>query len=183
MIETDSQLITALREGRESAFKELFARHYSTLCAIAYNYLGDSLLAEDIVSEVILNLWLMRERLDIRTSLRVYLSTAIRNRCINFIGSSRNRYERSLPEMGDDLLNAKTNEHPLGHLLEQELEDRVKAAIRSIPIDSKRVFMLSRYHSMSYMEIAENLGISVNTVKYHIKQSLAHLRKELKEYL
>ena len=85
--------------------------------------------------------------------------------------------------MGDDSLNAKTNEHPLGHLLEQELEDRVKAAIRSIPIDSKRVFMLSRYHSMSYMEIAENLGISVNTVKYHIKQAVDHLRKELKEYL
>lgn len=183
MIETDSQLIAALREGRESAFKEIFERHYSTLCAIANNYLGDSLLAEDIVSEVIMNLWLLREKLDIRTSLRVYLSTAIRNRCINFIGSSRNRYEQSLNEIGESSLNANTNEHPLGHLLEQELEEKVKTAIRSIPIDSKRVFMLSRYHQMSYMEIAENLGISVNTVKYHIKQSLAHLRKELKEYL
>ena len=72
---------------------------------------------------------------------------------------------------------------PLGTLLEAELEDKVKAAIRTIPSGSRRVFLLSRFHNMKYAEISEKLDISVNTVKYHIKQALAHIRRELEPYL
>ena len=43
--------------------------------------------------------------------------------------------------------------------------------------------MLSRYHDMSYQEIAQDLGISVNTVKYHIKQALVILREKLGRYM
>ena len=71
----------------------------------------------------------------------------------------------------------------MGRLLERELEDKISEAVAAIPLESRRVFMLSRYHDMSYQEIAQDLGISVNTVKYHIKQALVILREKLGRYM
>ena len=53
----------------------------------------------------------------------------------------------------------------------------------AIPLESRRVFIMSRFHDMSYQNIAQSLDISVNTVKYHIKQALVILRGELEKYL
>ncbi len=184
MRSNDQQLIKALKAGKENAYRQLYEKHYSLLCGIAYNYTNDTFIAEEIVSEVMVNLYSIRENLDIKVSLRKYLSTAVRYRCLNYLLSQSKHPEVNFSELDDTARLMKVESGlPLGTLLEAELEEKVKAAIRTIPIDSRRVFMLSRFHEMTYVEISERLGISVNTVKYHIKQALAHLRKELETYL
>ena len=54
--------------------------------------------------------------------------------------------------------------------------------MKAIPLESRRVFMMSRFHDMSYTEIAGELGNSDNTVKSHITQSLFIMRRVLQEY-
>ena len=64
-----------------------------------------------------------------------------------------------------------------------ELEDKIEDIIREMPEECRKVFLLSRYGDKSYAEIADELNISVNTVKYHIKKALSLLREELKDYI
>ena len=72
---------------------------------------------------------------------------------------------------------------PLGKLLDDEFRSVVISAINSLPEDSRKVFELSRNIGLKYEDIAQELGISVNTVKYHMKQSLSILRNLLEKYL
>ena len=64
-----------------------------------------------------------------------------------------------------------------------ELEDKIEDIIREMPEECRKVFLLSRYGDKSYAEIADELNISVNTVKYHIKKAISLLREELKDYI
>lgn len=65
----------------------------------------------------------------------------------------------------------------------EELEAMISEKIALLPEECQKVFYLSRYENKSYAEIAEELNISINTVKYHIKNALSTLRKELGPYL
>ena len=72
---------------------------------------------------------------------------------------------------------------PLGYLLEQELESELQKGIEELPDNCRAVFLKSRVEQKKYEEIAIDLGISVNTVKYHIKNALALLQQRMEKYL
>jgi len=76
-----------------------------------------------------------------------------------------------------------SDEYPLGRLMEKELMAKVQEEIERLPKETRQVFILSRLEELKHDEIAARLGISVNTVKYHIKQALSILRDRLKDYL
>ena len=63
------------------------------------------------------------------------------------------------------------------------MEEKIREAVASLPDDTRRVFVLSRYEGKTYEQIAKKLGISVNTVKYHIKRALRMLYNRLEPYL
>ena len=75
------------------------------------------------------------------------------------------------------------NQQPLGTLIKKELEHKIQEVIQKLPPVCKQVFMMSRFREMSYEEISQELGISVNTVKYHIKNALVVLKKEFGTFL
>ena len=85
-------------------------------------------------------------------------------------------------EMTDDKI-ILSDSYPLGTLLERELENEIYKAIDKLPDECRRVFAKSRFEGKSYEEISRELGISVNTVKYHIKNALASLHVDLSKYL
>ena len=65
----------------------------------------------------------------------------------------------------------------------RELEERIRQAIDRLPSQCRQVFKMSRFEGKHNPEIAEQLGISVNTVKYHLRYALSFLRKDLQKYL
>ena len=67
--------------------------------------------------------------------------------------------------------------------MEQELEGEIMKAIDRLPEECRRVFRMSRFEERKYEEIARQLEISVNTVKYHIKRALTLLHEDLGKYL
>ena len=77
----------------------------------------------------------------------------------------------------------KDSNYPLGRLLEKELENEIMNAINRLPDECRKVFNMSRFENRKYEEIAQELKISVNTVKYHIKHALALLHEDLGKYL
>ena len=184
----EHDLIASLKRGDEKAWRYLYERHYVVLCKIAYDFVSDSFWAESIVEDAIFHLWEIRKEVEIRESLRSYLVGAVRNRCLNHLHSAQNRCETCFSELPLETLDSsvflrKSDEQPLGVLLEKELEEKIAKAVNAIAPDAQLVFRKSRFEHKKNEEIALELGISVNTVKYHLKRALATLREHLGDYL
>ncbi len=187
MEQTEALIVEQLRQGKERAYKFLYDQHYQILCHVASQYVKDDFLAETIVGDVIFHLWDVRQSLDITTSIRSYLMQSVRNRCMDYLKSQYNQRELAMSSPGlldFPVINyIKGDDYPLGRLLEQELEGEIMKAIGRLPDECRRVFRLSRFEERKYEEIAKELNISVNTVKYHIKRALALLHEDLSKYL
>lgn len=187
MEHTETLIVEQLKLGDENAWQYIYDHHYALLCHIANGYVRDQFLAETIVGDTIFHIWEIRETLEISISIRSYLLKAVRNRCINYLNLEREKREFSFSAlMPDEISDEKiilTDSHPLGMLLERELEEEIYKAIDKLPDECRRVFDKSRFEGKSYEEISQDLGISINTVKYHIKSALASLQKNLSKYL
>lgn len=185
----DQLIIEKLKKGDEAAFKFIFDNHYTMLCRFANQLLHNAELAEEIVDDAIFYLWEHREELVITHSVRSYLIQAVRNRSLNELNSAKQRYEQHFSEISPEENVAFLesvfidDNHPMGQLIQQELEDRVLECVEQLPEECRKVFKLSRFEQMKQEEIARELGISVNTVKYHIKNALAYLRQHLYGYI
>lgn len=176
-----------LKRGNEEAYRYLYKNHYTLLCHVAYGYVSDVFLAETLVGDVMYHLWEVHETLEIQSSLRNYLIKAVRNHCIDYLSSKYEKNEITFSSLGGD---EEIKEHyllldsyPLGTLLERELEEEIFDAIRQLPEECRRVFLKSRFEEKKYEEISQELGVSVNTVKYHIKNALSILHDKLNKYI
>lgn len=177
----------SLQKGEDRAWRQLYERHYTVLCKIAYDFVGDAEQAEVIVEDTILHLWEIREDVELHHTLRSYLVQAVRNRCLNYLQSVKDRREvcfsqLPLEDLHSDAFFRESDQHPLGTLLVKELEQEIQDAVNALPADTLRVFRKSRFEYRKNEDIANELGISVNTVKYHLKKALAMLREQLGKY-
>lgn len=185
----ENLLVEQLKKGNEDAFRYIYEHHYALLYRFANQMLGDMAVAEEIVDDAIFYLWEHRAEVEITHSVRAYLMRAVRNHCLNELNSLRHQTEivsssLFLPENIDFLDKIFVEEsHPLGHLLEQELESELRRGIEELPDSCRTVFLKSRAEQKKYEEIAAELNISVNTVKYHIKHALALLQQRMEKYL
>lgn len=185
----EKYIMDKLKQGDEEVFKYIYDYHYVLLCRFAYQWVNDSSLAEEIVNETIFYLWEHRADVEITYSLRAYLMRAVRNRCLNELHSQRHLKEirfsafRLLENM--EFLDHVfvEDDHPLGILLERELEEKLRECIEELPAECRAVFKKSRFEQKKQEEIAAELNISVNTVKYHIKNALSFLQQRMGTYL
>lgn len=180
----NQNLIEGIRKGDMAAFEELYNRYYVFLCIIAEHIVRNSSDAEEIVSEVFFKLWSIREKIDIKTSLKGYLIKAVHNTSLNYLERDRfiNHNSERLSSSDNNLL-AWDSDYPLGQLYEKEVMEVMENSIASMPEACRNIFLLSRKENLKYSDIACKLEISVNTVKTQIKIALAHLRRDLKDYL
>jgi RNA polymerase sigma-70 factor (ECF subfamily) len=187
MESAEALLVQQLKNGDDAAYKYLYDQHYQILCHVAAQYVKDDFLAETIVGDVIFHLWEVREAIEINTSVRSYLMSCVRHRCMDYLKSQYHQHEVSESHVGmrdfPVLQYVKDSDYPLGRLLEKELENEIMNAINRLPDECRKVFNMSRFENRKYEEIAQELKISVNTVKYHIKHALALLHEDLGKYL
>ena len=187
MDSAEALLVQQLRNGEDAAYKYLYDQHYQILCHVAAQYVKDDFLAETIVGDVIFHLWEVRETIEINTSVRSYLMSCVRHRCIDYLKSQHHQHEIAQSNVGmrdfPVLQYVKDSDYPLGRLLEKELENEIMNAISRLPDECRKVFNMSRFENRKYEEIAQELQISINTVKYHIKHALALLHEDLGKYL
>lgn len=185
----DQLIIEKIKQGDETAFEFVFNKHYTMLCRLANQLLHDAALAEEIVDDAIFYLWEHRDELVITHSIRSYLTQAVRNRSLNEMKSAAWIHERNAsaisPEDEAEFLDSVfiDDNHPLGELIQKELEEKINEYINQLPEECRTVFYMSRVEQMKQEDIAKELHISINTVKYHIKNALAYLRQNLSSYL
>lgn len=111
---------------------------------------------------------------------------AVRNRSLNWLASSVRRKYRNMTDdeyaKVMDSLTAISKDDIYGKLFEDELKRRLMEELEGLSPECREVFEKSRFEGLTYKEIAETLNLSVNTVKYHIKNALSVLRSGLGKY-
>ncbi|HLR89496.1 MAG TPA: RNA polymerase sigma-70 factor [Balneolaceae bacterium] len=168
---TDDELIQRIKEADQAALEVLFERYYYALCDFAFQYVRSFDLTEEIVSDVFLNIWKRRERLNITSSFKAYIFRAVRNQSINYL-KKENRDFDSL-----DLLENEASEEyqPDEELIFCELENRIEVLLNTLPPRRKLIFKLSRIEGFTYQEIADILSISIHTVQNQMVQAVKTL--------
>lgn len=160
-------------------FEQLFKAHFAHLCNFAYQYVADEDTAKDITQKVFIYLWENREKVDPEKSIRSYLFTSVKNRCLNHIRDHK-KYRSKVLDL--DIHDFEISYEEDG-FAEIELKKRIDQALDLLPEKCKMVFQMSRFKDMKYKDIAESLDISVKTVEAHMSRALRTLRSELDDYI
>jgi RNA polymerase sigma-70 factor (ECF subfamily) len=175
----DSELFERIRQGDEPAFDELFKRWYPRLVRVAEAITRERGPAEEVVQDVMLEIWRRDARAGAPESVPGYLTQSVRNRALNQV--RRRKVERS----GEPRIKMAMNPPVASdaRAVERELDVAVRAAVAELPDRCREIFELSRVQGLKYDEIAETLGISVKTVETQMGRALKRLRDRLAPWL
>ena len=181
----EEEIIRQLKKGDRKAFESIFNKYYRLLCLEAEGYVRSGHMIEEIVCDVFTRIWVNRKKLYVKTSLRNYLIRSVHNSCIDYYRHQKylNGGKEKISEAHEKFALVDLEEDPLSYMITHELEEKIGEAIESLPEQYKKAFKLSRYNNLSYAQIAEEMDISVNSVKTNIKKALAKLREILKNSL
>ena len=175
----ERELLDRLRRGDNAAYEAVFRQWYAPLVATIASLLRDTGPAEEVVQDVLLELWRRRETLTLEQSLRAYLFQATRNRALNYL--RRQRVEaRGEPTIAAAMPSPEPAD---SEVREGELNEAIQAAIAGLPDRCRQVFELSRVEGLKYSEIATELGISVKTVEAQMGKALRVMRERLAPWL
>lgn len=175
---SDEELFILVQSNDEHAFKLIFTKYYAALREYASFFVYDE-DAEEVVQDIMVRFWELRNTLYIESSLRGYLFKTVKNRCLNLIKSEQ-LHQRVHSEIQETL--KQQLEDPDFYLFD-ELSKRIDEAVEGLPPSYKEAFLLSRFGELTYQQVAEQLNVSTKTIEYRISQSLKLLRAKLKGYL
>jgi RNA polymerase sigma-70 factor (ECF subfamily) len=178
--ELEQVTISALREGSIEAFNLCYDLYYKPLCSFANFFVKQPTVAEEIIQNVFLEVWMNRENLPVHSSLKAFLMTATKHDCLDYLKHKKieANYAGHYLETNQDAYEDIFNE-----LVSKDLQKSLDLAINKLPTQCRAVFLMSRFRYMSYKEIAVELNISIKTVENQIGKALKIVRKELDPFL
>ena len=156
----------------ETQFRSIFDKYYISLCMFANQYVENDALAADIVQECFVDFWVNRRFSSLRGSLEHYLFSAVKHGCLNYLRNTRRREDKH-EQIREELYSETPGE-------DSELIEKLYLAIETLPEERKRILHMVCIEGMKYQEVADRLGVSINTVKTQMGRSFQFLRKELK---
>jgi RNA polymerase sigma-70 factor (ECF subfamily) len=160
--------LTQARDGDATAFAALVRRHQSMVFSLALHVLRNRSAAEDLAQDVFLELYRSLARLESAAHVVAWLRRVTSHRCIDELRRARHRMELqtdTLPEPA---------ETPASR--ELFLEGRLQQLVAGLPTKARMVMVLRYQEDLEPLEIAETLNMPINTVKSHLRRSLAVLR-------
>ena len=167
----EKALVLRLIDGDEDAFCELYAAYKGRLIYFAMRFLKSREHAEDVFQDAFTVIWQSRRFINPDASFSSYLYTIVRNRVLN-----QNKLKEHVLAQAVDYTDETKNE-----ILANDLRQLILRALQQLTPRQREIFEMSREQQMSHKEIAETLGISVNTVQESISLSLKSLRGYLQK--
>ena len=167
-------LIKHIKRGDRKAFRTVFDHYFSALAAFGYKYVPDQFLVEDMIQEVFISFWESRDNFDHINALKSFLYTSVRNKCLNHIKHQAvlQKHEKNL------VYELESEQHYTSHVIEEETFNQLHAEIRDLPKAAQEIMLLA-LNGLKNQEIADELGVSVNTVKTQKKISYSKLKEQL----
>ena len=169
------------------SFSALYNANYGKFVRFAHRYVRDLDIAEDIASDAFIYYWENKSRLPEDTNVKAYILTSIKNNCISYL-RRQTIHENAIFEMLSDMeweresRIARLESFEPSEVFTHEIMEMVDKVLKSLPEQTRRIFVMSRYKYLSHKEIADNLNISTKTVEFHIAKTLKILKTELRDY-
>lgn len=162
----DHNYKSLIAHGDQRKFSQLMELTSEELLWFAIGFLKNKEIAEEIVSDVYVNIWNNRAHLEKIINLKSYLFICVRNGCLSHLRKVKNEkiiYTDSVNEYS--FLPVEGTEDSL---IEKEIIEQIYAAIETLPCKCKLAFTLAKINGLKYREIAEVLEITEKTVNNHL---------------
>ena len=164
---TDEELMLLFREGSREAFEELFSRHHRAVVRFAWRMTGDPSSAEEAAQEIFLRIARAAPTYHPTAKFTTWMYTVARRTTLNYLRDTKKDggaedvvYPLHLPGPDD--------RNPEQVVWEAQLTERFRAALGELPEGHRAAFVLNRGAGLSYGEVAQVLGITVQAVKTRI---------------
>ena len=169
-------------------FTVLFEQYREPFTRFANSFVRDRAVSENLFVDALVDYWQRRGSLPEDTNVPAYLLTSVRNKALNHLRHQRIR-ERSSDELMRrarselDFRISSLEDFTTQSLFSSEIHEIVRQTLAEMPAQTRRIFEMSRRMGMTHQQIAAELGVSPQTVNYHISQALRTLGVALKDYL
>lgn len=173
--EEDFQLLDHIKKDDPLALKALFIKYYNPLCYFSFQIVKSTELSEETVSDVFAELWIKRNRINIQTSFKSYLYTAVKNRSINYYKQEKRLAEPLKPNQLH-LITSQTETDQLVN--QQDLEKQIEELLNQLPEKRGLIFRMNKIDGLSYQEIADILSISIHTVQNQMIKAVKFMAEQ-----
>ena len=170
--------IRKLQKGDEKELKQLYQTYCPHFLSFALRFVADEAVCRDIVQEVFIAFWEKHKQFDDLVSLKVFLYRSVRNRCLNEL---RHNQKYQFAEL-DSVRELDSAEYMEELIIKEEVASLVRQKIANLSPQMQRIIRLS-LQGKTNQEIADELQLSINTIKTHKLKAYAQLRDCLKEIL
>jgi len=175
------ELTAAVRRGDEAIFSRLVREHQRSVFFLALRMTrGDEPFARDIVQKTFLAAWRHRENFRGDASFRTWVLRIAHNQCLNELGRAWRRREFGTGE--DEVsspIDAPDDDNALDLLVRGEARRLLGDAVAALPTRQRSVAMLRLYEDLSFPEVAEICGITVNNAKVNFHHAVRNIRQFL----
>ena len=172
---SEKLLVSQIKARNRLAFEIIFKEYFLQLARFAEGMLFDSKLADDLVQDLFLNLWKNAENLTIEKSIKGYLYTSIRNKCLNELKKLQINDKNLLQYEG--ILNSDNLESD--NDLKEDLIKKMMVVLDSLPKKMKEIVKMKYLQNKKHQEISELLSITENTVNTQLTRAKKKLRNLL----
>ena len=180
----DSVLITLYRNGNEAAFNQLVDRYQSKVFTTLFLIVKDQDVAEDLLQDVFVKVihTLNSDKYNEEGKFQPWLLRIAHNLAIDQFRKAK-RYPTILLEDGSNLLNSLkfASASSEQQQIKEETLVWVRNLIDELPEAQKEVVIMRHYLDLSFQEIAEQTGVSINTALGRMRYALNHIRKKMKQ--
>jgi RNA polymerase sigma factor (sigma-70 family) len=181
---SDSKLVKLFRKGDEGAFEELMKRHKSRIYTTIYLIVKDSFIAEDLLQETFIKAinTIKAERYNEEGKFLPWILRIAHNLAIDYFRKEK-RYPTIIMEDGSSVFNTLefSEDSAESVQIKRDTHARLRQLIHELPEAQKEVLMMRHYMKMSFQEIADSTGVSINTALGRMRYALINLRKKLVE--
>ncbi len=172
----ERELLRSASIGDERAFRILFYRYHRLLGTHIVRITKSAEVAEEVVQDVFLKIWLNRETLDEIENFRAYLYVAGKNHALNLLKKAAKERAVSIESARLLVENFGTEDAE-----QREYDDLMDEAIDHLPPQQQKVYLLSRHEQLKYKEIAARLDLSTETVKKYLQLATESITRHLKK--
>ncbi len=190
MAPQDAELILKAQQGDFTAFEQLVYRYDKQVLTMAARFVRSSDDAKDIYQEVFLRVYQGLRRFKMQSEFTTWLYRITTNVCLTHRSRKKKRAHVSFDEEYEDnegephALRVTASSEPLPdqRVIDEEISDHVRNAMETLSPQQKMVFTLKHYQGLKLREIAEMMECSEGTVKKHLFNGTARMRKKLENY-
>lgn len=175
MEEEDQILLDDLKNGHKNAHELVFRKYYRALALKAFLMLDDQMEAEDLVQNLFVDMWQKNHYQSVKSSLKAYLFRAAHNQCLMTLRNRKSAqrkldiYTKSLEPQPEEIFEISEDLH----------EKEVQLAFSELPMQRQKAFKLVHLDNKKYQEAADEMGVSINSVKTHLKLAVKVLQRKL----